>query len=241
MVTKQPLTNVLLQAGNVVGNFMSQPLRLLSTLVFLTISLKLFAQTTQIDTSYYSYQTVSILKKNYHGFLTANGFKLLNSKNEIFLEHAGDYFSWEFKDFNKDGYKDIFLDHGGNTPGRFDLLLYIPATKSFRQIKDFESFPDPAEIIGTKYFYSYHRSGCADMNWDSDLFYIKNYKAIRVANISGCECGKSGIKDGLYISRIRGEKKILFKTLPIETIYKNKGDKWKFIKVYWAKNNRFFM
>gem|GEM_PF-5245252 len=34
--------------------------------------------------------------------------------------------------------------------------------------------PPPQRINGTHYFYSYHKSGCADMDWDSDLFYIHN-------------------------------------------------------------------
>ena len=89
--------------------------------------------------------------------MTPDGFQLLNSKNEIYLRHSGDYFTWQFKDFNKDGYNDIYLDRGGNTPERFDLLVYVPTTKSFRQIKDFENFPAPENISGTKYFYSYHK------------------------------------------------------------------------------------
>jgi hypothetical protein len=184
---------------------------------------------------------VTIQGKKYNGFVTPNGFQLLNFRNETYLEHSGDYFTWELKDFNKDGYKDIYLDKGGNTPERFDLLLYAPTTKSFRQVKDFEYFPAPENISGTKYFYSYHKSGCADMNWDSDLFYIKDYKAIRLANISGRECENSGMKDGLYIYKLRGEKKNLIKTLPVKKVHSYKDDKWGFIKEYWAKNYRSFL
>jgi hypothetical protein len=133
------------------------------------------------------------------------------------------------------------LDKGGNTPERFDLLLYVPATKSFRQIKNFENFPAPEKINGTKYYYSYHKSGCADANWDSDLFYINNFKAIRIGNISGRQCENSGIKDGLYINKFRNEKKILFKTFNIDTINKYKDYKWGFIKEYWVKNYKLFL
>jgi hypothetical protein len=223
---------------------MRKPLQVISIIFFLTISFQLFAQKnkkTQIDTSVYSSQSVTIQGRKYDGFLTPNGFQLLNSKNETYLKHSGDYFTWEFKDFNKDGYKDIYLDKGGNTPERFDLLLYVPSTKSFRQIKDLEYFPAPENINGTKYYYSYHRSGCADMNWDSDLFYIKDYKAVRLANISGRECENSGIKDGLYVSKFRAEKKIIIKTLPIDTIRTYKENKWGFIKAYWTKNYKLFL
>ena len=194
-----------------------------------------------MDTLSYSQQAVTIQGKIYNGFLTPDGFQLLNSKNEKYLKHLGDYFIWEFKDFNKDGYKDIYLDKGGNTPERFDLLLYVPTTKLFRQVKEFENFPAPENITGTKYYYSYHKSGCADMNWDSDLFYIKDFKAIRLANISGRECENSGIKDGLYINKLIGDKKLLFKTLPIDTVHKFENDKWAFIKKYWSENYKLFL
>lgn len=223
---------------------MTLPLQIISTLFLLTFSFQLFAQqgkSTQADTSIYSQQIMTIQGKKYSGFLTPGGFQLLNSKNEIYLKHSGDYFTWDFKDFNKDGYKDIFLDKGGNTPERFDLLLYVPTTKSFRKVKDFENFPAPENISGTKYFYSYHKSGCADMNWDSDLFYIKDFKAVRLANISGRECENSGIKDGLYINKVSGGKKNLFKTLPIDTVHKFKDDKWEFIKKYWIENYKLFL
>ena len=223
---------------------MRQPFQIVSTIFLLTISFQLFAQTnkkSQADTSIYSSQIVIIQGKKYTGYLTPAGFQLLNSKNETYLKHSGDFFTWELKDFNKDGYKDIYLDKGGNTPERFDLLLYAPAAKSFRQIKDFKNFPAPEKITGTKYYYSYHKSGCADMNWDSDLFYIKGYKAIRVGNISGRECENSGIKDGLYINRIHGEKKILIKTFSIDTVHTFKEDKWGFIKEYWTKKYKLFL
>jgi len=232
------------KAPPVVGNFMTRSLLIISTIILWACSFQLFAQKSkisQIDTSIYSQQTVAIQGKIYYGFLTRDGFQLLNSKNEIHLRYSGDYFTWVFKDFNKDGYDDIYLDKGGNTPEWFDLLLYVPTTNSFRQVKGFEDFPAPENISGTKYFYSYHKSGCADMNWDSDLFYIKNFKAIRLANISGRECGNEGITDGLYISKVIGENKIPFKTLPIDTIHKFKQHKWKFIKKYWTENyNSFF-
>jgi hypothetical protein len=209
----------------------------------LILACHLLAQTnyeTQTDTSSYSYQTVTIQGKKYNGFINSSGFQLLSLKNEVFLTHSGDSFTWEFKDFNQDGYKDIYLDKGGNTPERFDLLLYVPSAKTFRPIKNFENFPAPIKIVGTKYYYSYHKSGCADMNWDSDLFYIKDFKVIRIGNISGRECRNTGIKDGLYIYRLLGQKKTLIKTLPLDTAHNFKEGKWEFIKKYWTSNYKIF-
>eukprot|EP01132_Coremiostelium_polycephalum_P020907 gene20907-24848_t len=104
---------------------------------------------------------------------------------------------FEFKDFNGDGYKDIIIHYRTNVPGIEDLLLYAADEKTFKEVLDFQSFPAPEKIKGTDYYYSYHRSGCADMNWTSDLFYIKNYKAIRIGTIEGYECGNAGIKDAI--------------------------------------------
>jgi hypothetical protein len=223
---------------------MRKSLQLISTILLLPISFQLSAQANkkaQVDTSIYSSQIVTIQGKKYTGFLTSNGFQLLNSKNQTYLTHQGSYFTWELKDFNKDGYEDIFLDKGGNTPERFDLLLYVPGTKSFRQVKGFENFPSPVKIGITKYYYSYHKSGCADANWDSDLFYISNFTAIRIGNISGRQCANSGSKDGLYINKFRNERKILFKTFNIDTINKYKDHKWGFIEEYWNKNYQLFL
>jgi len=173
-------------------------------LIFLISTNALFAQKDQIiapSTSVFSFDTTIIQSTKYTGLLNSKGFFLLNSKLDTVLKHGGDYFDFIFRDFNKDGFKDIFLDHGGNTPDRYSLLVYLPSSKRFKEIKDFEHFPAPEHINGTNYYYSYHKSGCADMNWDSDLFYINNFTAIRIGNISGRECNNSGIKDAIYIQK----------------------------------------
>lgn len=151
------------------------------------------------------------------------------------------YISVEFRDFNKDGYKDLFLDLGGNTPERYDLLLFNPKELKFVAVKDFRDFPAPVMIPGTWYYYSYHKSGCADLNWDSDLFYIKGNKVIKIGTISGRECNDSGVKDGLYVYKQKRAGKKLYKSLPIQTIYKYKEHKWGFIKQYWERNFKDFV
>jgi hypothetical protein len=191
------------------------------------------------DTTFYSFDTGIIKGKKYVAFLNHFGFYLLDG-NDTILKRRSDYRTCHFDDFNSDGYKDVFLEISGNTPDQFDLFLYVSKTKSFQQLKGFGNFPSAKRNNGTAYYYSYHKSGCADMNWDSDLFYISNFRAIRIANISGKECGNSGVNDGLYISKVQGDQKTLVKTLPIETIHKFKDDKWEFIKRYWIKNYRIF-
>ena len=185
----------------------------------------------------YDVRTSIIHGKKYKGFLDETGFHLLNQKNETILNIKGSFFSLDFRDFNKDGYKDIFLDPGGNTPECFDLFLFVPPTGKFKQVKDFGFFPAPEQINKTKYYYSYHKNGCADLAWVSDLFYIKNFVAIRIGSISGDGCG---VKDGINIYKVKAGEKILFKTLPINTIKKYKEYKWGFIREYWNNNFRAF-
>jgi hypothetical protein len=94
----------------------------------------------------------------------------------------------QFSDFNNDGYLDIFMDAGGNTPEVYDLLLYDPSTKNFKKVQNFRLFPAPTHISGTKMYYSYHKNGCADMDWVSDLFYVNHFRAEIIGKIHGSGC-----------------------------------------------------
>lgn len=146
-----------------------------------------------------------------------------------------------FVDFNGDGYKDILIDYMTNIPGIRDLLLYDITNKTFKKVIDFQDFPSTEKVGNTKYYYSYHRSGCADMNWDSDLFYIENYKTIKIGNIGGRECKDTGVKDGIYINKIIDGKEIEVQKLAIGIIKKYKDYKWGFIDDYWSKNHKNFL
>lgn len=146
-----------------------------------------------------------------------------------------------FTDFNGDGYKDIMLDYMTNVPGISDLLLYDKTSKAFKVVAGFQNFPDPKKLALTNYYYSYHRSGCADMDWTSDLFYISGFRAIKIASINGYQCKDRDIRDGIYIYRVKGEKEILIKHLPINLIEGYKDYKWGFIKHYWTTNYRLFL
>lgn len=146
-----------------------------------------------------------------------------------------------FLDFNGDGYKDILIDYMTSIPGVRDLLLYDLTNKTYRKVIDFQDFPSTERLGYTRYYYSYHRSGCADLNWDSDLFYIENYKTIRIGNIGGRDCKNTGVKDGIYISKIIGQKEIEVQKLDISIIKKYKDHKWGFIAEYWRKNYKKFL
>jgi hypothetical protein len=195
-----------------------------------------------MDTTLYRADSAIILGEKFTAVYKINDtLYVLNKRSDTILKVPDLHPNFEFDDFNGDGAKDIRIHYMSNVPAIQDLLLFDKFKKNFKLVKNFSNFPDPNPVKGTKYYYSYHRSGCADMNWDSDLFYIENYKAIRIGNISGRQCdNQDGEKDAVYIHKVYHEKTILFRTLPIGTIWGYKDLKWGFIKEYWTKNYKLF-
>lgn len=224
---------------------MTQLLQIFWLTILVTLSYPVKAQKwdkVYADTNSFAIHTTTIAGKKYIGFFNDQTYYLLNPKGDTVLRKKGYYFDAEFKDFNKDGHQDIILHYSSNTPIVLDLFLYVPTTGKFREIKNFRDFPAPEQIKGTKFYYSYHKSGCADMNWDSDLFYIENFKAIRIGHIAGRQCdNRDDMKDAVYIYKVRSDKEKLFNTLPIDTIWKYKDYKWDFIREYWTKNYKVFL
>ena len=125
---------------------MKQHLKIFLFFFLVVISFELIAQKKIIDSTIYLLHTAKIQGKKFTAFLTKPGFSLFNDKNDILINIQDDYFDLKFKDFNKDGYLDIYLDKGSNTPEWFDLFLYVPSIKRFRQIDGFNKFPDPQLI-----------------------------------------------------------------------------------------------
>jgi len=166
---------------------------------------------------------------------------MLNDKGDTIYQDSVYSSQIKFSDFNNDGYKDIIIDYLTNVPGIKDLLLFNKKENTFKKVINFQDFPAAERIPNSNYYYSYHRSGCADMNWDSDLFYIKDYKAIKLGNINGNQCENRDIKDGIYIHKISNGKEIEIQRLPIGLIEKFKNYKWGFIAEYWSKNYRKFL
>jgi hypothetical protein len=125
-----------------------------------------------------------------------------------------------------------------NVPERCDLFLYDKKTKQFVKIKNFREYPDPKRIPKTTCYYSYHRSGCADMDWDSDLFKIVDFKIVKIGNIAGRTC--DDIDNGIFIYRLSNHKKTLVKKFTINVINSYNDTKWGFIAGYWKNNYQKF-
>jgi hypothetical protein len=186
-------------------------------------------------------RTVILNKTTYKVYNDDTSLIVTRGKVDTVINIRGEYFTTDFQDINSDGYVDILGNLSGNTHERYDLFLFVPKSRTFRKVNSFEQFPAPIKLSGTKYYYSYHKSGCADMNWDSDLFYISNYKAIRVGNINGRQCYTNDEAQGVFIYKVSLGKEKLVKSLKSEVTSNYQEGKWGFIKEYWTKNWRNFV
>jgi len=147
----------------------------------------------------------------------------------------------KFPDFDKDGYKDILLTHMGNN-FTYDLYLFDKTKNIFRFVKGFDRFPESQQLkTNPKYYFSYHRAGCADLNWISDIFFISNFKTIHIGQIYGKGCDADIIEKPqvIEIYKIIDNTEERNKLITILSYQKNIaefGDKWDFIKKYWENN-----
>lgn len=147
--------------------------------------------------------------------------------------------SLEFKDINGDGYPDLVVHYKSNIPNVTDAALYDKRSKKFVLITGYPNYPASERILNSNFYYSYHTGGCADMDWDSDLYKIVKYKIIPLGTISGKGCESSSEKLGIYIYKMRHKKENLIKSLPITDLAK--GGKEAFIKAYWGGKYRDFI
>lgn len=140
-----------------------------------------------------------------------------------------------FTDFNKDGNMDIMFSYLGNNPYHL-LYLFNPKTSLYTEIKDYGNFSDSKQLTNNpKLYFSYHRAGCADYNWESDLFKIDNYEIIHLGNLYGNGCEADSLQ---YIKTSRGKYPNNTKVDSL-SYYNNVpefGDKWDFIEKYWNNN-----
>lgn len=202
----------------------------------MTFCSDLVAQESQIDSTILRVESATIENMLYTAVIRTDYILCLtDSLGNVVFEKNNTCPNIEFADFDKDGMKDLMVNYMSNIPGVQDFVKYDAKSKIFRLIENFTKYPASKPIEGTKYFYSYRRSGCADMNWDSDLFYIEDFETVKIGNISGRECNDTGINDGIYIYKFQADKKHLVETMPIDTIDKYQDNKWGFIADYWTR------
>jgi hypothetical protein len=207
------------------------------------------AQSLPIDSTIVCSDTATVMGEKYKAVYKTDEFLYIyDSKSKLVYVGNPYYPDIEFIDFNNDGNKDVMIHYpSGNVSGVSDLILFDSNTKLFKRVHSLTSYPDPKPICGTKYYYSYHRSGCADMNWDSDLFYIEefnknnfhDYITKRIGSISGRECIDSDLMPGIYIYKLKNGQ-FLINTMSVDTLKTYNDNKWNFIQNYWIKNYHIF-
>lgn len=147
----------------------------------------------------------------------------------------------KYPDFDNDGNKDILIDYYGNNSTYF-LYLFDKSRNKFIKIDNYMSFPDAMQLTSNrKYYYSYHRAGCADMNWVSDLFKIQDFKIVHIGSIygNGCdfevETNPQVIEIYKVLKNDESNKKLLVALPYLEYINEN-SEKWTFAGKYWNEN-----
>jgi len=205
----------------------------------------------KIDSTIIAVLSARIDHENYKVIGRQNqGITIFNSKDHVVLKLTSkDLFDEgidkiKFIDFNKDGYLDIIISYFTNVPGIGDLIMYDKKRGKLIKIKDFSNYPAPVKIAGKSLYYSYHRSGCADNDWGSDLFMIVNFKTVKLGTIYGVGCGGDSNEkeeEGVFIYKQAKDKKRLLKKYPITVIDNYKSYKFGFIADYWNRHYKLFV
>lgn len=151
----------------------------------------------------------------------------------------------EFPDFNKDQNPDIMVSYFGNNPTYY-LFLFDPKNQRFRNIEGYLNYPDAIQLKNNPdLYYSYHRAGCADMNWISDLFKIVDFKTVQLGYIygQGCDFEVTENPQIIEIYKVIDNNESngkLIEKLPYLKFIPNFSDKWIFIEKYWNENCKKF-
>lgn len=176
-----------------------------------------------------------ILGIEYHAFWDENEYSgcITNSKNDTLVKDKSLNSNPEFTDFDQDDLTDIVFR--SNIKNEYDLIKFDTLTKRFRKVENFNKFPDPKRIANSKYWFSYHSAGCADECWESDLFYVENYKAVKIGNISKYYIDENGNIDFTINKVIKG-KLISLQHIDKKLAVDWEKDKFESIENYWKAN-----
>jgi hypothetical protein len=198
----------------------------------------------KLETINIQIDTLQINNQQYIQFSRSNKFNcLLSIKGDTLIKSEDYYFEAEFLDINEDGYKDIQISLFTNNPNDRENYLFDKKHNSFKLIENCERYIQ--KIKGTNFYYSYNRTGCSDMNWESYLSKIENYKLVNYGYIYGQGCDYE-IKSNPKIIEIYKvlnsdtDEKVLIKKLPYQKYIKEFSEKWDFIKIYWTTNYNAF-
>lgn len=179
-----------------------------------------------------------IIFQSYPGRDTSSNLTIIDRKKDtVYIHRNYATNGFELEDFNNDGILDIRMYQLSNIGGISELIMYNKVSKSFQEILNFTDFAEPKKIKNSIYWYSYQRAGCADVNWESKLFKIVDFRAMEVGEIDGIFCEHEP-KKGIFIYRTKGKQKNLIHS---ENKWPEKFcDRWAYMEDYWTKNYKKF-
>ncbi|WP_143106367.1 hypothetical protein [Pustulibacterium marinum] len=168
---------------------------------------------------------------------------LLSMQGDTIVKSEDYYFEFKILDIDEDGTKDIRVFAFSNTPNQCDNYLFNKKLKTFILVENCAF--DIQKIKGTDFFYCYNRAGCADMNWESHLSKIENYKLVDYGYKYGQGCDFEIEKNPqiIKIYKVLNSDmyaKKLIKELSYQKHIKEFGNKWDFVANYWTKNYKMF-
>lgn len=129
----------------------------------------------------------------------------------------------QIEDINKDSILEIKLDFIDNNVVSY-LYLFDAQNNSFRKVLNFENYSQ-ARFIVKNLFYSYNSTGCADLNWASNLVLIDDFSIKVLASIFVTECNNE--LNEILVKDVINEEIIYLETYG--------SDKFEFIENYWNK------
>lgn len=218
----------------------------LQILLSMILTINTFAQNHSIDTTLtINNKTYQILTSDINDdSLTLTVFRD-SKKISIDTIESGGLANIEFPDFNKDNNPDIMLTYMGNN-SIYSLYLFDQKTERFKSIEGFSKYPEAIQLKNQPdLYYSYHRAGCADMNWVSDLFKIVDSETVQLGHIygQGCDYEVNENPQIIEIYKVVDNNESngkLIEELPYLKFIPDFGGKWSFIEKYWNENYKKF-
>jgi len=191
----------------------------------------------QEEQSYFGFKKEVINNIEFEAYLKRpENLTIKTSDGKIIYIHKGNPADFEFIDFNGDSFKDIILSYPSNYLFQ-ELLLFNPKSNSFEFIKSFSKYPSSKRIGKTNFYYSYHGNGCAQNDWESNLYQLKDTIILEKGKIKGLGCLEND-SNGIYIYRINNGNDRLLRYIKRNEGYWN--GKWEFMDKYWNKNYKRF-
>lgn len=164
----------------------------------------------------------------------------------IQYDSLGQIWRMKLNDFDSDGFPDISIGFGSFTNIYYSagLLLFDTITNDFINVAGFENCEGADPLKANRhYYYSYQKTGCADNNWYSVLFTLKDFKMNIIGTMDGEGCDKDSTKwvISIYKGSMDKQDTIPIEQIPYSKAYPGGYGKFNFIDKYWNTNYKKFL